>query len=78
MIDNNNNNAMDFTGIPEKDMEKAKILFDVVLNVLGKSLRDSINVKSNFYSLGGNSINSVMAVIMIQNRGYNLGMLIIT
>ncbi|EEB17196.1 firefly luciferase, putative [Pediculus humanus corporis] len=73
VIDNNNNNAMDFTGIPEKDMEKAKILFDVVLNVLGKSLRDSINVKSNFYSLGGNSINSVMAVIMIQNRGYNLG-----
>lgn len=60
----------DFTGVPDDQLRVAEDVFQVVGNVIGRSKRTAISTKSNFYELGGNSLNSVTTVAQIRERGH--------
>lgn len=60
----------DFTGVPVGQLEAAKTLFSIVGNSIGRSVRGTITVKSNFYELGGNSLNSILTVSQLKEEGY--------
>lgn len=63
----------DYTGIPADEMQKAKVLFETVGEVIGRSARTTISLQSNFYELGGNSLNSIYTVAKLRDRGYSIG-----
>lgn len=73
--DDNNNEKIDcnYTGVPESLLEQAKVLFPTVASVIGKSSRSIVNINSNFYELGGNSLNSIYTVTKLQDQGYQVG-----
>lgn len=73
--DNNNNEKIDcnYTDVPESLLEQAKVLFPTVASVIGKSSRSIVNINSNFYELGGNSLNSIYTVTKLQDQGYQVG-----
>lgn len=48
----------------------ARDLFEIVGEVVGKSSPLTISVESNFYNLGGNSLNSIYTVAKLRDRGY--------
>lgn len=61
---------MDFKGVDAKDLNKAKAIFETMLEVLGQSLREKISSSSSFISLGGNSLNAVYFVTKLREIGY--------
>lgn len=63
----------DLTGIPDDRLEIAKTVFETIGNVIGCSARATISIQSNFYELGGNSLNSVLAVTQLRDKGYLIG-----
>uniref|UniRef100_A0A6M2DYW7 Putative non-ribosomal peptide synthetase/alpha-aminoadipate reductase n=1 Tax=Xenopsylla cheopis TaxID=163159 RepID=A0A6M2DYW7_XENCH len=80
MYENTNNNDdssiivdIDYSGIPDNKMAAAKVLFETVGNVIGRSTRAPLSKYSNFYELGGNSLNSVFTVTQLRDSGYFIG-----
>lgn len=80
MYANTNNNGdnetqidIDYTDVPEDKMEAAKVLFETVGSVIGHSTRLTLNLRSNFYQLGGNSLNSIYTVTKLRDHGYVIG-----
>lgn len=72
---NNNDDSVlyidqDFTGVPPGQMDTAKDLFEIVGNAIGRSVRGAVTLKSNFYELGGNSLNSILTVSQLKEKGY--------
>ena len=63
----------DYTGIPNPQIDIAKVLFETIGQVIGRSTRASISKNSNFYQLGGNSLNSIFTVTQLRNKGYFIG-----
>ncbi|XP_076285853.1 nonribosomal peptide synthetase ebony [Lasioglossum baleicum] len=63
----------DYTGVMEKDLEKAKVLFPTVASVIGRGGRANVTVNANFYELGGNSLNSIYTVTKLRDQGYEIG-----
>lgn len=53
-------------------MQKARIFFQTVGEVIGRSARTTISLQSNFYELGGNSLNSIYTVAKLRDRGYSI------
>lgn len=80
MYENTNNNEddteveleIDYTGVDEKNMEKAKVLFETVGNAIGRSVRSKISKLANFYMLGGNSLNSIYTISELRKKGFNI------
>ncbi|XP_076759929.1 nonribosomal peptide synthetase ebony [Xylocopa sonorina] len=74
-FDNESNQSMncDYTGVPEKHLVKAKILFPTIASVIGTHGRADIKYDSNFYELGGNSLNSIYTVTKLKDQGYEIG-----
>lgn len=75
LFENSNNNGkemidLDYDGVLESEMVKAKILFETISEVIGKSVRCTISLKSNFYALGGNSLNSIYTIAKLHDQGY--------
>ncbi|XP_058813264.1 beta-alanyl-bioamine nonribosomal peptide synthetase ebony [Topomyia yanbarensis] len=77
MYENTNNNddatieiEYDYSGVPEHKMAMAKDLFTTVGEVIGRSTRTKISLQSNFYELGGNSLNSVITVTQLCQKGH--------
>lgn len=71
----NNENTMvvyDYTGVAENEMEKAGILFKMIGQVIKRSSRATISLKSNFFALGGNSLNSIYTIAKLRDRGYRI------
>lgn len=60
----------DYSGICETQKTVAKILFETIGQVIGRSTRTTLSAKSNFYELGGNSLNSIYTVTQLRNKGY--------
>lgn len=61
---------IDYSGIPKKQMEAATALLDTVASVLNRSARSVINIDANFYEIGGNSLNSIVTITKLNERGY--------
>ncbi|XP_055585866.1 beta-alanyl-bioamine nonribosomal peptide synthetase ebony [Uranotaenia lowii] len=77
MYENTNNNddstieiEYDYSGVPEHKLAIAKDLFTTVGAVIGRSTRTKISLQSNFYELGGNSLNSVITVTQLCQKGH--------
>lgn len=77
MYENTNNNddteiefEMDYDGIEEKNLDKAKVLFETVGNAIGRSIRSKLAKSANFYELGGNSLNSIYTIAELRKKGY--------
>ncbi|XP_026670052.1 uncharacterized protein LOC108625792 isoform X2 [Ceratina calcarata] len=68
--EDDHNMVCDYTGVPERDLEKAKVLFPTVASAIGNA--DIVRIDSNFYELGGNSLNSVHTVMKLWNQGYKI------
>lgn len=51
-------------------MDMAKDLFHTVGEVIGRSTRAKISLHSNFYELGGNSLNSIVTVTQLCQKGH--------
>ncbi|XP_067618590.1 beta-alanyl-bioamine nonribosomal peptide synthetase ebony [Eurosta solidaginis] len=63
----------DYTHIPDDVKHIAKELFEIVGGVIGRSIRATLTANSNFYELGGNSLNSIYTVTLLREKGYNVG-----
>lgn len=74
-LQNENDEAIncDYTGVSDTLQGRAKVLFPTVASVIGKNCRSSVNLNSNFYELGGNSLNSIYTVTKLQDQGYQVG-----
>lgn len=70
--DNHTTIDCDYSGVPEEDMAKAEVLFPTVASVIGHSTRHAITIDSNFYHLGGNSLNSIYTVTKLKDQGYEI------
>lgn len=69
----NDENGMviyDYTGVAENEMKMARILFETIDEVIRKSARASISLKSNFFACGGNSFNSIHTIAKLRDQGY--------
>lgn len=58
----------ELSDVPTDKQKIAECLFRTVASVLGK--RGTISSSANFYSLGGNSLNSVYTVTLLKDQGY--------
>ncbi|XP_053946246.1 beta-alanyl-bioamine nonribosomal peptide synthetase ebony [Anastrepha ludens] len=63
----------DYTLVPEEVKHIACDLFETVGGVIGRSTRATLSPRSNFYELGGNSLNSIYTVTLLREKGYNVG-----
>lgn len=52
------------------DFQTANALFETIGEVIGRSTRTTISPESNFYALGGNSLNSIYTVAKLRDKGY--------
>lgn len=60
----------DFNGVPSNELAKARTLFETIAEVVGRSARATISLESNFYALGGNSLNSIYTVAKLRDSGF--------
>lgn len=60
----------DYADVSMANMNKARILFETIGEIIGRSTRATISLESNFYALGGNSLNSIYTVAKLRDRGY--------
>lgn len=58
--------------IPDYKLDSAKDLLETVGSVLSKSGRSVISLEDNFYTLGGTSLNTLVAVGELRERGYQI------
>nr|BAK55684.1 ebony [Drosophila melanogaster]BAK55685.1 ebony [Drosophila melanogaster]BAK55689.1 ebony [Drosophila melanogaster] len=63
----------DYSQVPEDLKLTARDLFETVGGVIGRSTRATLAPHSNFYELGGNSLNSIFTVTLLREKGYNIG-----
>lgn len=61
-----------YENISTEDLATAKVLFETIGEVIGRSTRATISIKSNFFDLGGNSLNSIYTVAKLRDRGYSI------
>lgn len=60
----------DYSGVSLNELKMTKSLFETIGEVIGRSTRTTISLTSNFYELGGNSLNSIFTVAKLRERGY--------
>lgn len=53
-------------------MEAARDLFEVIAKAIGYSNPIKMSLASNFYDLGGTSINSMLTIVELKKRGYSI------
>lgn len=63
---------IDYTGVPSDTLDAAKILFETVASILERSVRTPINIKSHFFEIGGNSLNSIYTITKLNEQGYQI------
>lgn len=63
----------DFSQVPKDLKHIARDLFETVGSVIGRSTRATLTLNSNFYELGGNSLNSIFTVTLLREKGYSIG-----
>lgn len=64
---------LDFSDVPAAQLSTAKVLFDTIGQAIGRSARTTISLTSNFYQLGGNSLNSIYTVAQLRQQGHHIG-----
>ncbi|KAI8130088.1 Mycosubtilin synthase subunit C [Lucilia cuprina] len=62
----------DYSQIPDELRSVAEDLLETVGSVIGRSTRTTLAPHSNFYELGGNSLNSIYTVTLLREKGYSI------
>lgn len=62
----------DYTGVSQNELVKARALFETIGEVVGRMARTTISLQSNFYALGGNSLNSIYTAAKLRDRGFSI------
>ncbi|XP_073818947.1 nonribosomal peptide synthetase ebony [Musca autumnalis] len=62
----------DYSQVPDELRPVAEDLFETVGSVIGRSTRATLTPQSNFYELGGNSLNSIYTVTLLREKGYSI------
>lgn len=57
------------------ELQTAKDLFECIAVVLGRTARGAISLAANYYEIGGNSLNSIVIVTQMNEKGYTLSKL---
>ncbi|KAJ8986012.1 hypothetical protein NQ317_013896 [Molorchus minor] len=70
--DSNPEVEISYEGVVARQMEAAKILFEIVASVLNRAARSAICVNANFYEIGGNSLNSIYTISRLSEKGYHI------
>lgn len=61
---------VDYSGVPDSQLGAARVLLRTVASVLNRSARSTVAVDSNFYEIGGNSLNSIVTITKLNENGY--------
>ncbi|XP_037779873.1 nonribosomal peptide synthetase 5-like [Penaeus monodon] len=66
---------IDLTGVEAEKRPAARALLLTIGRVLGAAVTRSspLSIKDSFFEVGGNSLNSVLTVMSLQDRGYHIG-----
>ncbi|KAK7072988.1 hypothetical protein SK128_006146 [Halocaridina rubra] len=66
---------IDLGGVATADRDSATILLHTMGKVLGPAVTANkpLSIDTNFFQIGGNSLNSVLTVTMLKDLGYNIG-----
>lgn len=64
---------IDYSGVEPEALEKARVLFETVGEVLGRAARGALSIGAGFYELGGNSLNSIYTITRLRDKGYFIG-----
>lgn len=64
---------VDLKHVPKDQLKTAKQIFEIIGQSIGRELRKKVSVKSNFFELGGNSMNSLYTVTELRNKGFYIG-----
>ncbi|XP_014209284.1 uncharacterized protein LOC106639955 [Copidosoma floridanum] len=62
----------DYQGVPKEHLKTAEKIFSTIASVINIDKKNSVNINSNFYELGGNSLNSVYTVLKLREKGLNI------
>lgn len=62
--------VLDYTNMNSFKKEKAEVLFETIAPVLTNSIGASISLNSNFYEIGGNSLNTIYIISKLYQKGY--------
>lgn len=58
--------------MPLHDLDMAKDLFETIGQMLGRRRNLTLSLNSNFFDLGGDSMNTILTIALLQNKGYEL------
>ncbi|KOB65291.1 Ebony, partial [Operophtera brumata] len=61
---------IDYAGVEPEALDKARVLFETVGEVLGRAARGALSITAGFYELGGNSLNSIYTITRLRDKGY--------
>lgn len=64
---------LDLRNVRKDKIKLAQQVFEIVGTSLGNDLRDKISNHSNFFDLGGNSMNSIYTITQLRNAGLYIG-----
>lgn len=53
-------------------MESAKILLETIATILQRPARNAISIQSNFFEIGGDSLNSIYTITKLNEQGYHI------
>lgn len=69
-LNKNPTKEIDYKGIESGKMKAAKYLFETIISVLGDTVQEALSVNTNFYDIGGNSLNCIQTITKLRERGY--------
>ena len=66
---------VDFKGVENSKLKAAKCLFETIASTVELNAQHSqtLTIKSNFYEIGGNSLNSIYTISKLREKGYFIG-----
>lgn len=62
--------SIDYSGVPIEHLKKAEALFETIAEITSHFSNRWISSDSNFYEIGGNSLNSIYVIARLRDRNY--------
>lgn len=69
-LDDNNSTSIDYANLVTADLKKAQALFETIAATTVHFSNRTIGCDSNFYEIGGDSLNSLYVISQLRDRNY--------
>lgn len=63
---------MDLKDVHESNLKTAERVFQIIGESIGSTFRDKISVESNFFLIGGNSLNTILCVNRLRKERFEI------